>query len=171
MAEGGGVVGTFHEGAVEMGEEFRAAAELHLRADVIAPLLTEGALTTGKADFQGDAVAHGVGGYLGADGCDDAGGFVAQAHGFAHHEVAIPPVGVVVQVGATETSGTNGDLDFTAGWRGERARFLASVRDVSEDRKSMRVGCGEALTRRRSLAPCRTRAWVVSVELTVMMDV
>lgn len=111
------MVGTFHEGAVEVGEEFRAAAELHLWADVIASLLAKGALTAGKPNFERDAVAHGVSGYSGADGCDDAGGFVAEAHGLAHHEVAIAAMGVVMQVGAAEAGSADGNLDFGAGWR------------------------------------------------------
>lgn len=52
------------------------------------------------------------------------------------------------------------------GERGRDSWFLLETCLVDRE-----VGCGEALTRRRSLAPCRTRAWVVSVELTVMMNV
>jgi hypothetical protein len=94
----GGVVGAFHEGAVQMGEGLCAAAEPHLGADVVAALFAEGAGAAGEADFEGDTVAYFEGCYFGADGSDGAGGFVAETHWLAHDEVAIAAVGVVVQV-------------------------------------------------------------------------
>lgn len=98
MAEIGGVVGEFHEGAVEMGEELSAAAELHVRADVVAASAAEGAGTAREADLEGDAVADLQGCHVWSDSCDGAGGFVAQAHRLAHDEVAIAAVVVVVKV-------------------------------------------------------------------------
>jgi hypothetical protein len=118
------VVGAFHESTVQMGEGLCAGAELHLRADVVAALFAEGACAAGEADFEGDAVADFEGCYFGADGCDCAGGFVAETHGRADDEVAIAAVGVVVQVGAAEAGGCDGDLDVCASWSGNSAFFL-----------------------------------------------
>jgi hypothetical protein len=61
--------------------------------------------------------------YFGADGCDYAGGFVAETHRCADDEVAIAAVGVVVQVGAAEAGGCDGDLDVGA-CRGRDGAFL-----------------------------------------------
>jgi hypothetical protein len=98
VAEVGGVVGEFHEGAVEMGEELGAAAELHVRADVVAAGAAEGAGAAGEADFEGDTVADLQACHVWSDGCDGARGFVAEAHGLAHDEVAIAAMIVVVKV-------------------------------------------------------------------------
>lgn len=72
-----GVVGKLHQRAVKVRVDFGAASEFHLRADVIAALLAEGASATREADFHGYAVADLESGYVGADGCDGAGGLVA----------------------------------------------------------------------------------------------
>ena len=124
MAHGSRVVCALHEGTVKMGEDLRAAAELHRGADVVAALLAQGALTAGQADFESDAVADFQGCHVGPDGRDGAGGFVAQAHGLAHDEVAIPAVAVVVQVGAAEARCLDGDLDIAAGGSGYGAFLL-----------------------------------------------
>lgn len=107
-----------------MGEGLCGRAELHLRADVVAALFAEAALAAGEADFEGDSVADFEGCYFGADGCDCASGFVAETHWRAHDEVAIAAVGVVVQVGAAEASGCDGDLDVCACWGRDGAFFL-----------------------------------------------
>jgi hypothetical protein len=49
---------------------------------------------------------------------------VAETHWLAHDEVAIAAVGVVVQVGAAEAGGCDGDLDVCAGWSGNGAFLL-----------------------------------------------
>ncbi|EAU39285.1 sorbitol dehydrogenase [Aspergillus terreus NIH2624] len=98
VAHVGGVVGALHQGAVKMREDLRAAAELHVRADVVAAGLAVGAGATGQADLQSDAIAGLEAGDVGAYGGDDAGGLMAQTHGLAHDKVAIAAVRVVVQV-------------------------------------------------------------------------
>lgn len=124
VTHGGWVVGTLHQSTVQMGVGLCAAAEPHLQADVVAALFAEGAGTAGKTDFEGDAVANFEGCYFGADGCDCAGGFVAETHGLAHDKVAIAAVGVVMQVRAAESSSCDGDLDVCAGWSGDGAFLL-----------------------------------------------
>lgn len=70
----------------------------------------------GEADFESDAVAHLKGWwYIWSDGCDDSGGFVAHACRCAQDEVAVCAVFVVVEIGAADSRGANGDLDLGAG--------------------------------------------------------
>lgn len=90
------VVCALHQRAVEVGEDFRRAAELHGFADVVAALFAQCAGATWEADFQCDAVADFEGCHGAAGGCYRAGGFVAQTHWCPDNEVAIAAVAVVV---------------------------------------------------------------------------
>lgn len=157
------MVGELHQRPVEMRKHLCAASELHLGADVVPACAAEDALPAGKADFQRDTVAYLERGDVGAEGCDCAGGFVAEAHGFADDEVAIAAVGVVVEVGAAEAGCADGDLDFCAGGRGEVSGFLFFVR-VSLC--LILLGCR---TMRRSLAPWRTSAFVVDCVTVILI--
>lgn len=161
MAHIRGVICSLHKGTVQMGEDLCAGAESHRRADVIAARLAEGALAAGKTDFQRDAVADFESCDVFSDGCDGAGGFVAETHWFAHDEVAIPAVGVVVEVGAAEACCLHGDLDVGACGSWDRACFLWLLVWVCID-----CVVGE-LTKRRSFAPWRTRA-VADVSVAIM---
>lgn len=99
------------EGALGVGKRFGRGAEGHGAADVVAAAGAEGAGGAGLADLEGDAVAWLEGGWrdAAADGGDDAGGFVAEGEGLAHEDVAVAVVRVVVQVGAAEAGGFDGD--------------------------------------------------------------
>lgn len=114
------------------------------------------------ADLEG----RGVDG--GPDGGDDAGGLVAQGQGLLDEDVAVAVVAEVVQVGAAEAGGLDGDEEVVGGEFGEGAFFLVRgrrkvkllvqghLRGVEQDSEH---------TTLRSLAPWRTDALTVCVAM------
>lgn len=49
---------------------------------------------------------------------------MAEGQWFAHDDVAITVVVVVVEIGAAETCGADRDLELVGGWWGESSCFL-----------------------------------------------
>lgn len=96
-----------------MGEALRAAPEAHLFTEVIPTLPTDAALSTWHAHLEGDTVAEGEAGDLGADGNDDARGLVTEGQGLAGAEVAVGELLEVRDVGATDTRGAQRHLQLT----------------------------------------------------------
>jgi hypothetical protein len=131
------------------------AAELHAAADVVAPGGAELARAARQADLEGDAVAGGEAGDVGADGLDKAGRLVAERQRLEDLDVAVAEVVVVVQVGAAEAGCGDLDEDGGRGDGGAGAGFLWGLGGV--------VGGGGdgGRTMRRSRAPWRTEAWIV----------
>ena len=93
---GGGVVHALLEGAVEVGEGLCAAAEAHVLAEVVAALRAEGAVVAHDASLYRDALSGDEVLDAGADGGDDASGFMAEDEGRLDDKVAVASVGVVV---------------------------------------------------------------------------
>lgn len=83
------------ERTLEMRERLRRAAESHALADVIPALFTQVACLTRQANLERYAVADFECADFRTDGCDLAGGLVAQCHRFFYQDVAIS---VVVEV-------------------------------------------------------------------------
>lgn len=138
----GRVVDALLECALGMGESLCRGAEVHAPADVVAAGLAIGAVLTGQADLEGDAVADLDAIGVGADGGDGAGGLVAEGHGLADEDVAVAVVAVVVQVGAAEPRGLHGDLDLAGRGRVEGAGLDAEVFGPVEDRRLDCSHCG-----------------------------
>ena len=63
-------------------------------------------------------------GDIGSHGDDAGAGFVAEGEGFEDGDVAVAEVGEVVEVGAAEAGGEDGDLDFAGGGGRECAGCL-----------------------------------------------
>ena len=61
---------------------------------------------------------------IGSQGDNAGAGFVAEGEGFEHGDVAVAEVGEVVEVGAAEAGGEDGDLDFAGGGGREGAGCL-----------------------------------------------
>lgn len=113
--------------ALGVGERLGRAAKLHAAADVVAAAGAVFAALAGQADFEGHAVA-GLQVLDGAaDGDDGTAGLVAEGEGLADNDVAVAVVVEVVQVGAAEAGGLDGNLDFIGGGTRQVALFLHEV--------------------------------------------
>lgn len=110
-----------------MGERLGRTPELHAAADVVAIGSAELALATRKADLECNAVSDSQAVGIGPDGDDGAAGLVAEGQRLAHEDVAVAEVREVVQVGAAQARGLDGDLDFGGGGGSERAVLLRGV--------------------------------------------
>lgn len=119
-----GMVHALLQRALRMGKRLGRAAKLHTAADVVAAGRAVLAVLAGQADFERDAVASGEVLDISADGDDGAAGLVAEGEGLAHENVAVAVVVEVVQVGAAEAGGLDGDLDVVGRGGGEIALFL-----------------------------------------------
>lgn len=104
------VINSVLERALEVRERLRAAPEPHLLAEVISPFATCGALSTGDADLQGDAVSHCKATHLRANGYHDTGGLMTEREWLAGTEITICELLVVRHIRATYTRGTQGYL-------------------------------------------------------------
>ncbi len=118
------MVDAFLQRALRVRECLGRTAKLHAPADVVAADVAVLAALAGQADLEGHAVAgrqvlHGA-----ANGDDGAAGLVAEGEGLADDDVAVAVVVKVVQVGAAETGGLNGDLDLIGSGTGQIAPFL-----------------------------------------------
>jgi hypothetical protein len=118
------VIGQLHESSIEVREDLCAAAEAHVRAEIISVLLAEEALVARQADLQGDAIAYFQCLHVRSEGCDNARRLVTQSHGLANDKITIASMGIVMEIGTTETSCSNGNLDFGAGRSWCLAGFL-----------------------------------------------
>lgn len=124
VAPPGRVVDLLLQRSLGMGVCLGGATELHAAADVVTALSAVLAVLAGEADLEGDAVTSNEVGD-GRTDCDDgATGLVAQGQGLADDDVAVAEVVEVVQVGATEAGGLDGDLDLIAGGRGKLSLLL-----------------------------------------------
>lgn len=124
MAPVGRVVDPLLEGTLGMRKGLCRGAEIHGAADVVAALGAVLAVLAGEADLEGDAVSGAQVGDGIADGDDGAAGLMAEGQRFADDDVAVAVVVEVVQVGAAEAGGLDGDLDLVAGRGGEVAVLL-----------------------------------------------
>lgn len=102
--------------ALGMGKGLGGAAKLHAAANVVAAAGAVLAVFAGQADLERDAVARLEIGHIGTGSDDGAAGLVAEGEGLADNDVAVAVVVKVVQVGAAETGGLDGDLDLVGGW-------------------------------------------------------
>lgn len=124
MAPFGALIDLLLQRSLKVRETLRRAAEPHLFADVIPPRAAELALLARNTDFQRHAIADLEAGDGGADGCDGAGGLVTEGERFAHENVAVGKMIVVMLVGAADASGVDGDLQLAFAGRGKLAGFL-----------------------------------------------
>jgi hypothetical protein len=107
-----------------MRESLCRALEQQRGANIIPALLAQRTNTACHTNLQGHSVAHLERRAGRTNGYDEAGRFMAQTEGSPNGKVAIAVVGVVVQVGTTETCAVDLDLDF-GWWRGgDWAGFL-----------------------------------------------
>src|SRR5207253_2011779 len=100
-----------------MRKAHRAAIETHVEAVVLLALLAVAALAAGPARIHGDALAKLNARDLAADPRDRAGDFVAENHRLLQPHGAEAAVEVIMQVGATDASGLDADLDLTGSKR------------------------------------------------------
>jgi hypothetical protein len=98
--------------ALRMWERLGRASEVHALAYVVPPFKTQLTLLTRLADLERNPVTHLEVTDARTDGRDDARGLVTQRQGFPDEDVAITVVTEVVQVGAAEAGGLDGDLDL-----------------------------------------------------------
>lgn len=118
------VVHPLLERALRVGKRLGRAAKLHAAADVVAAAGAVLAVLAWQPDLESHAVARSQVLDGGADGGDGAGGLVTEGEGLADDDVAVAVVVEVVQVGAAEAGGLDGDLDLVGGGGGKVARFL-----------------------------------------------
>jgi len=99
------VVNPLLQRPLEMWKALRRTPKPQRLADIISPLLTQLALSTWQPDFEGHAIASFEVSDRGADGGDDACGFMAESERFLDNDVAVAVVIEVVKVGTAETCG------------------------------------------------------------------
>lgn len=124
VTQHGRMVHQLLQGPVQMRERLRTAPELHLRAEVIPPLLAQPAQPTRPPDLQRHALPDLVSGDAGADRDDLADRLVAETQRRADLEGPVAARGVVVQVRAADAGALYGDLDVGGAGEGDVAGFL-----------------------------------------------
>ena len=110
------VVDPLLQRALRMREDLGRTPEAHGAADVVPSRLAVLALLAGDTDLEGHLVSRGEVRDALANGHDGAAGLMTESERFLDGDVADGVVVEVVQVGAAETGGLDGDLDL-AGWR------------------------------------------------------
>jgi hypothetical protein len=78
MAPYGRVVDSLLESSLEMGNALRATPELHLLAEVVTPLSTDGTLAAGNTNFEGNSVTNGEAIDLRSNAHYDTGRFMSK---------------------------------------------------------------------------------------------
>jgi hypothetical protein len=110
MAPYGRVIDSLLESSLEMGNALRATPKLHLLAEVVAPLSTDGTLAAGNANFEGNSVTNGEAIDLRPNAHYNTGRFMSKRQRCTGTEVAVGELLVVAHIGATDASGLNLDL-------------------------------------------------------------
>lgn len=137
MAPPRGMVYPLLQRALEVRDGLGRAAEAHASANVVTALAAVFAALAGQADLNGNAVPRTQVRDCGARCDDSTAGLVAEGQGLTDEDVAIPEVVEVVQVGAAEAGGLDGNLHLVGSGRGEvsflETELAGGVQDGSLD--------------------------------------
>lgn len=115
-------------------------SETHLLAKVVTTIATLRARTAESTSFDGHTVTNCEGegrGDVGTESYDLTGRLVTETHGVLECEITVATVKVVVEIGTTETSGTDSNLDFIAGGSRVGTLFDLEILGTVEDGRSV----------------------------------
>ena len=98
MAPYGRVIDSLLEGSLEMWNALRATPELHLLAEVVAPLSTNGTLAAGNANFESNSVTNGEAIDLRANAHYNTGRFMSKRQRCTGTEIAVGELFVVAHI-------------------------------------------------------------------------
>ena len=105
------------EGALHMGKAHCAAVEEHVAAMIVEPGLAEVALAARPARVDRDDVAGANRRHAGTHGSHRSGDLVAEDHRLLQANSAEAAMVIVVEVGAADAAGADGDLDLAVAER------------------------------------------------------
>lgn len=118
------VVDSLLQRSLHVRKRLGRASKLHASADVVPPAVAVLAAFARQANLERDPIARLDVRDARSHGDDGAARFVAQRQRLAHEDITIAEVAKVVQVGAAEASGLDGDLDLVRRGSWETALFL-----------------------------------------------
>jgi hypothetical protein len=98
MAPYGRVIDSLLEGSLEMWNALRATPELHLLAEVVAPLSTNGTLAAGNANFESNSVTNGEAVDLRPNAHYNTGRFMSKRQRCTGTEIAVGELFVVAHI-------------------------------------------------------------------------
>ena len=98
MAPYGRVIDSLLESSLKMGNALRATPELHLLAEVVAPLSTNGTLAAGNANFESNSVTNGEAVDLRPNAHYNTGRFMSKRQRCTGTEVAVGELLVVAHI-------------------------------------------------------------------------
>lgn len=107
------------------------APEPHATADIIPTIAAVITVTARHANLESNTVTSSQILHRRADCDNSTAGFMAEGKGLADEDVTVAVMAKVVEVGAAEAGGLDGDLDLVAGGGGELTLFLEVVMIVS----------------------------------------
>lgn len=98
MAPYGRVIDSLLEGSLEMWNALRATPELHLLAEIVAPLSTYGTLAAGNANFESNSVTNGEAIDLRSNTHYNTGRFMSKRQRCTGTEIAVGELLVVAHI-------------------------------------------------------------------------
>jgi hypothetical protein len=98
MAPYGRVIDSLLESSLEMWNALRATPELHLLAEVVAPLSTNGTLAAGNANFESNSVTNGEAVDLRPNAHYNTGRFMSKRQRCTGTEIAVGELFVVAHI-------------------------------------------------------------------------
>ena len=98
MTPYGRVIDSLLESSLKMGNALRATPELHLLAEVVAPLSTNGTLAAGNANFESNSVTNGEAVDLRPNTHYNTGRFMSKRQRCTGTEVAVGELLVVAHI-------------------------------------------------------------------------
>lgn len=106
------MVNSLLERPLEVRESLGRATESHATADVVSTRRAVFAVLTRHTDLERNAISSSDVLHISANSNNGAAGFVAEGEGLTNDDVAVAAMVVVVQVGAAEAGGLDGNLDL-----------------------------------------------------------